>query len=450
MCDTLYAAAVQRAVAPLDGGARPRASWFAKNSDRSPDEPQTLCLIPATLQGPPLVIGGRGFPAGAGRHACALSRPTWMEGGEMGLNDAGLAIGNEAVFPRRSPAKDGILGMDLLRAALVACASADEAADYLCSFVEGHDQGGNGAYHGKLYYDNSYLVADRKGAWIVETAGHRWARKRVEGLASISNCYSIEGDWDAVDAVTAASLERPGRGHGSWRSLVQNPLYLAFTRGDGRRRLTREAMERGFAGSATGPEAKAATRAASGPASASGLSVMLSALREHGGYVPGRRGSLASPCVHEDGFPVNNATTASMAVSWPAETDACVLWFPGSSLPCVSLYKPIILAKGRFIPLWTDYDYAEGSEAARAYWSSHREWSRSGTNSGLSLDPAFVALRDAAQERLAGIADGAAAALAGTEGEASPAGLANMQREVNGIVAAWEEEAARFAAGPRR
>ena len=171
MCDTLYAAAVQRAVAPLDGGARPRASWFAKNSDRSPDEPQTLCLIPATLQGPPLVIGGRGFPAGAGRHACALSRPTWMEGGEMGLNDAGLAIGNEAVFPRRSPAKDGILGMDLLRAALVACASADEAADYLCSFVEGHDQGGNGAYHGKLYYDNSYLVADRKGAWIVETAG---------------------------------------------------------------------------------------------------------------------------------------------------------------------------------------------------------------------------------------------------------------------------------------
>jgi hypothetical protein len=147
---------------------------------------------------------------------------------------------------------------------------------------------------------------------------------------------------------------------------------------------------------------------------------------------------------------VNNATTASMAVSWPAETDACVLWFSGSSLPCVSLYKPIILAKGRFIPLWTDYDYAEGSEAARAYWSSHREWSRSGTNSGLSLDPAFVALRDAAQERLAGIADGAAAALAGIEGETSPAGLADMQREVNGIVAAWEEGAAPSAAGPRR
>lgn len=447
MCDTLYAG-VSSGISDLSAaGPRPGGPCFAKNSDRSPDEPQALCLVPKALPGSPLVIGGRVFPAGAGRRACALSRPSWMEGGEMGLNDAGVAIGNEAVFPRKAPARDGVLGMDLLRAALVTSDSADKAADYLCSFIESHDQGGNGAYHGTLRYDNSYLVADRRMAWIIETAGRRWARKRIEGLASISNCYSLEGDWDAVDDATAAALDRPGRPKGSWRAFVQNPLYLAFTRGDTRRRLTREAMERGLA---AGRTADAGGAAAGGKDR--GLSIMLQALREHGRYLPGRRGSLSSPCVHEGGFPVNNASTASMIVTWPAAADTCVLWFTGSSLPCLSLFKPLVLAGGEFVPLWTDYDYAEGSEAAYAYWRKRREWSRCGGNSALALDATFVAERDAAQEKLAGIADEAAAVLAGRQGKPSQAVPADLRRRVNEIVSAWEEEAsglaARFAAGP--
>ena len=448
MCDTLYAGAVAAALPA--GGTEPCGTWFAKNSDRSPDEPQALCLVPKSMPGSPLVIGGRAFPAGSGRHACALSRPSWMEGGEMGLNDAGLAIGNEAVFPRRPPAKDGILGMDLLRAALVSCSGADEAADYICSFVEDHAQGGNGAYHGKLYYDNSYLAADRRGAWIIETAGRRWARKRVEGIASISNCYSLERDWDAVDADSAAVLDRAGHDRGSWRALVQNPLYLAFTRGDTRRRLTRESMEGSLAARAAGTVAGgAAAHGTHGPASGPDLSVMLSALREHGHYLPGRHGSLSSPCVHEGGFPVNNATTASMAVGWPADAEACLLWFTGSSLPCVSLFKPLILAGGEFVPLWTDYDYGEGSESACAYWGRHRDWSRSGGNSALSRDPGFIARRDAAQERLSGLAEKAVAAPAGGRDGASTATLAALRREVNDIVAAWEGEVLRCPAAAR-
>lgn len=425
MCDTIYAGAAAMAASLPVRGAERRGPWFAKNSDRSPDEPQTLCLVPAAPLGAPLVIGGRAFPAGAGRHACALSRPSWMEGGEMGLNDAGVAIGNEAVFPRRPPARDGILGMDILRAALVSCASADETADYLCSFVEEHAQGGNGAYHGKLYYDNSFLVADRKGAWVIETAGRRWARKRVEGLASISNCYSLGRDWDAVDSATAPILDRPGRGRGSWRAHVQNPLYLPFTRGDARRRLTRAALERG-------------------PDEGPRLATMISALREHGGYLPGRGGSMASPCVHEGGFPVDNATTASVAVSWPAGTEACVLWFTGSSLPCVSLFKPVLLTGGTFIPLWTGYDYTEGAAQAIEYWKSHREWTKDRRNAALSRDPAFVAARDAAQKDLEGIAEKTLDICRGAGSGPSCDAIAPLQREASAVVAAWEETARLF------
>ena len=47
-----------------------------------------------------------------------LSKPAWMWGAEMGANDAGVCIGNEAVFTKLNSEKDveeKLLGMDLLR-----------------------------------------------------------------------------------------------------------------------------------------------------------------------------------------------------------------------------------------------------------------------------------------------------------------------------------------------
>ena len=51
-------------------------------------------------------------------HAVVLSKPAWMWGAEMGANELGVCIGNEAVWTKVNSANDAeekLLGMDLVR-----------------------------------------------------------------------------------------------------------------------------------------------------------------------------------------------------------------------------------------------------------------------------------------------------------------------------------------------
>uniref|UniRef100_A0A667J635 Secernin-2 n=1 Tax=Lynx canadensis TaxID=61383 RepID=A0A667J635_LYNCA len=136
-------------------------------------------------------------------HAVILSRPSWLWGAEMGANEHGVCIGNEAVWTKE-PVGEGeaLLGMDLLRLALERSSSALEALRVITDLLARYGQGGSCREDPTPFcYHNTFLLADRTEAWVLETAGRLWAAQRIqEGARNISNQLSVGTDISAEHA----------------------------------------------------------------------------------------------------------------------------------------------------------------------------------------------------------------------------------------------------------
>ncbi len=199
MCDTLV-------VRP--GAAATGALLFAKNSDREANEAQYPMFVPAAAhpRGASLRCTYIDIPQAAETHAVLLSRPFWMWGTEMGANEHGVVIGNEAVHAKIAPGTaPALIGMDLLRLGLERGASAAEAVDVITALLTTHGQGGNCAHKGRFEYHNSFIVADAKGeAFVLETVGREWAVERVAAKRSISNSYTIGNGIERASQGAAA------------------------------------------------------------------------------------------------------------------------------------------------------------------------------------------------------------------------------------------------------
>jgi secernin len=184
MCDTLC-------------GPGPRGMVFAKNSDRPVGEVQVVmpfgrrasagCILRTQY----LSIGD------TGAHATFLSSPTWLWGAEHGVNEYGVAIGNEKVATTHdaAAARPALIGMDLVRLGLERSRSAEEALDVMTDLLSTLGQGGIAdAAHGEAY-DSSFLIADPTNAFILDTAGSDYAAAPFPLGAAISNRHSLTTQW---------------------------------------------------------------------------------------------------------------------------------------------------------------------------------------------------------------------------------------------------------------
>jgi dipeptidase len=190
--------------------------------------------------------------------------------------------------------------MDLLRLALERSRTAAEAVETMTRLLEVHGQGGGCGHEDRLFtYHNSYIVADPRGAFVLETAGRRWVTETVRGARTISNALSIE---------PFAS---------QYATSIKTRVAAAHRRQACTERRARKAES---------------------------LADMMALLRDHGagGDSPAYswvNGGLGLPCVHAGGILASSQTTAS----WVAELSALGTqhWVTGTAAPCTGLFKPV-------------------------------------------------------------------------------------------------------------
>jgi secernin len=344
MCDTLVATGRVTA----DG-----VTVFGKNTDREPNEAHTVARIPAADHpaGSTVACTYIEVPQMAHTYAVLLAKPFWIWGAEMGTNEHGVTIGNEAVFTKVPYAEeDGLIGMDLLRLALERAATAREAVTVITALLAEHEQGGNCGFQRTLTYHNSFLIADPSDAWVLETAGPHWAAKRVEGVYTISNGITIGNTWDLASpdlvshAVAQGWCEGPadfdfGR---CYSDFFQTKLSNCRSRRA--RTMARLTTHQGAITPAT----------------------MMAALRDHGeSDRPPDEGLLgATVCMHASFGPVRTIQTTGSMVSHlhPAHPTHFIT---GTAAPCTSLFKPVWLD----VPLPDMGPTPTGTyDAASLYW----------------------------------------------------------------------------------
>ncbi|XP_064380725.1 secernin-2 [Dromaius novaehollandiae] len=296
---------------------------FGKNADRPRDEVQEVAYFPAARHGPGEKVQCTYVEVEQAErtHAVVLSRPAWLWGAEMGANEHGVCVGNEGVWTRE-PVGEGeaLLGMDLVRLALERGGSAREAVEVIAALLERHGQGGSCKEEPVPFvYHNTFLVADRTEAWVLETAGPYWAAQRIgEGSRNISNQLSIGTDITAEHA----GLRQRARSQGWWSGAGEFSFAEVFSLPEQPARME-AAKARYHAG-------KELLRQHAGRVTAETLMAIL-------------RDKASRICVDSEGF----RTAGSMVSVLPRDPAVpCVHFFTATPDPSRSVFKPFIFVPG--------------------------------------------------------------------------------------------------------
>ncbi|MBI5033251.1 MAG: C69 family dipeptidase [Chloroflexi bacterium] len=324
MCDTIVA---------LGNVTADGVTLFGKNSDREPNEAHHLLRIPAARHSidDQVKCTYIEIPQVEQTYEVLLCKPFWIWGAEMGANEHGVTIGNEAVFTKIPYAKDpGLIGMDFLRLALERARTARQALDVITSLLAEYGQSGNCCFTHTMYYHNSFIIADPHEAWVLETAGKHWAAEQVKDIRTISNGITIQNQWDlqSPDLVSYA-IDRgwcKSRDDFSFARCYSDMINTKFSRCNERQCRTIDALAAQH-GKIT-------------------IETMMRALRDHessdASWSPSKGITTFSVCAHAGFGPIRGSQTTGSLVSHLAP-DVQTHFVTATSAPCTSIFKPVWL-----------------------------------------------------------------------------------------------------------
>ncbi len=320
MCDTIVA---------LGPATQDGSTLFGKNSDREPDEAQNIVILPRRQykSGETVKCTYISIPQAVETYRVLLSQPFWMFGAEMGANEFGVMIGNEAIFTREKPDKaGGLTGMDLLRLGLERGKSARATLDTIIGLLERHGQGGNCGYRSPFYYMNSFIIADAKEAYVLETVKKWWAWKKVHDLWSISNVASLASDIDSFS---------PG--------LIENAVNKRYCKSESDFNFRECYSDLVITWGAAGKPREACSRAIL--SSKKGMLTtadMMAILRDHGGrgeeFRPDKHGGTV--CMHAADKLIRRSQSVASLVGRVSDREQ-FFYVTGASNPCISPFYPV-------------------------------------------------------------------------------------------------------------
>jgi secernin len=335
------------------------AVMLGKNSDRPVFDSQPLVSAAHRKHpaGEKLQLAYVSIPEAEETYATVESAPYWCWGYEEGVNEHGVAIGNEAIFTKDLAAdvaaqragngpEKGLLGMELLRLGLERGKTARESMQAMTSLLEDYGQWGSAvpmASHADGAYNNSYIIADPREAWVLETVGKRWiARRFHHGTSAISNQPSIRTSWDlASDDLIDYAISQ-----GRWPEGERSQFDFAFAYTDFQKPLqvsqirvqrSRELLKRAESGHG-------------------GVSVpwMKRILRDHyedtfleGPYFNPALPDFLTLCMHSSPacFTWGNTASSAIFVLPQSEAHLPMLWWSPVT-PCTGLYVPVFMEGG--------------------------------------------------------------------------------------------------------
>jgi len=310
MCDTFVA---------LPACTQGKSMLFAKSADCEVNEANAVVSIPHRRH-----VGGEAvrlthlvIPQAQETYELLLTKAFWTYGCEIGVNEYGLAMGEEAVFTTEmAEEKDGIVGPDLMRIGLERAKTCQEAIQLMTALLEQYGQGGSAELKGNSHFDSSYIMADREEAYVLETAGRRWAVKKVDGVASISNMLGIRSDWEACSE--GASSPRT-----DWAALYALPEVPPTLGSPVRQAITYNSLQ-----------------SALGHITVRGI---FETMRQHGpGYHPASAEAHRNICVHA-GPQENRWWQADGVMVTEVGQHGVLAWVTATSGTCVSIFKPVFL-----------------------------------------------------------------------------------------------------------
>jgi dipeptidase len=291
---------------------------FGKSADCQINEAHALVRFPHTkhVPGEAFRATHRVIPQAAETNEVILSKSFWTWGAEIGMNEYGVSIGNEAVYTtlQKEEKSEGLMVIDMLRLGLERGKTAREAVQAIAAVLEEFGQGGNCELAGNSHFDGSYLIVDPTEAWVLETAGRQWAAKRLtDCIGSISNVLSIGDDWDL-----SSLKERK-----SWAETYGDPSIVPQIGSCERQACTYDGLS----------------------ASKGNISVRtaFNVLRQHPeGYHPAMGEVHTNICMHA-GPPSMRQWQATGAMVTEASVEGIMGWCTASSGTCVSIFKPVFL-----------------------------------------------------------------------------------------------------------